>query len=75
MLSEKRVITPRRTIEQIKHCVEDALSAFINNEDARCVFDDLDQARKLIDIVIKDTIFPMAKGAGRQRGRDEEGAR
>jgi len=65
MISDKRLITPRRTLEQIKHCVEEAISIYENSEDARCALDDLLQAQELISKVIKDTALPMAKDRDR----------
>jgi len=65
MISENRLITPRRTLEQIKHCIEEAISVWENKEDVRCAWDDLLQAQKLIDAVIKDPIYSMAKGYDR----------
>jgi len=53
---------PRRTLEQICHCVYEALSAHSNNEDSRCIVDDLDQARRLIEQIMP-MFLSMAKGA------------
>lgn len=41
-------VTVRRNLEQIKHCVEEALSIVIHREDPRHALDDLEQARQLI---------------------------
>lgn len=59
----KRLTSIRRTLEQIVHCAEEALSAHSAKEDPRHVRDDLDQARQLIDHALK-TYGPMARGAG-----------
>lgn len=50
---DDRRITTRRTVQQIKHCVEEALAIIERNEDARCAVDDLDQAGALIAQVLK----------------------
>jgi hypothetical protein len=62
--SDMRITTIRRTLEQIVHCAEEALSAYSNREDPRHVRDDLMQARDLIDHALK-TVAAEAKGAGR----------
>lgn len=48
MKNERRV-TLRRTIQQVKHCVEEALSVVERDEDIRCALDDLDQAEALLE--------------------------
>jgi hypothetical protein len=50
-----RNVTLRRTLEQIVHCCEEALSVEMNDEDLRCAVDDLSQARNLI----VDTALPQ----------------
>ena len=59
-----KITTIRRTLQQIVHCAEEALSAHMNDEDARHVRDDLVQARELIDLALK-TVSSMARGAER----------
>jgi hypothetical protein len=63
MLSDKRLIQPRRTLQQIKHCVEEALSVIENKEDPRCAYDDLIAAQDLIAHILKTVIVPMAMGS------------
>jgi hypothetical protein len=67
-----RVTAPRRTMQQIIHCCVEALSAWEHNEDPRHIRDDLDQARQLIDIVLR-TVSPMAAGAKRADVDGDEG--
>lgn len=62
-MSDDRETTIRRTLEQIVHCAQEALSAFQASEDPRHVRDDLHQARELIDHAMK-TIGPMARAKG-----------
>jgi hypothetical protein len=61
-MSDDRLTTPRRTLQQIVHCTEEALSAHENREDPRHVVDDLVQAKQLIDHALK-TFLPQARGA------------
>jgi hypothetical protein len=42
-----RDVSIRRTLEQLVHCCEEALSVVMNDNDLRCALDDLDQADKL----------------------------
>ena len=48
-MGEERNVTLRRTIQQAKHCVEEALSVVERSEDHRSAVDDLKQARLLIE--------------------------
>jgi len=59
---DDRIIMPRITLEQIKHCIQESLSAHLNDEDPRCIVDDLNQAKKLIENIMP-TFLSMAKGA------------
>lgn len=52
-MAERPLTTPRRTMQQIKHCVGEALSAYEMREDPQHVLADLQQARELLDVVIK----------------------
>lgn len=49
-----RNVTTRRTVQQIKHCVEEALSIIERAEDLRCAHDDLRQAYELTAKVLAD---------------------
>lgn len=49
-----RTVTTRRTIQQIKHCVEEALSIVEKGEDRDCAIDDLKHARGLIDVALEN---------------------
>jgi hypothetical protein len=51
-------------MEQLVHSAQEALSAYTNGEDARCVFDDLVSVQLLLEHVLK-SIHPMAKGLDR----------
>lgn len=59
-MSDDRLTTPRRTLQQVVHCAEEALSAHENNEDPRHVVDDLTQAKQLIEHALK-TFLPQAQ--------------
>lgn len=50
MGSKNRDVTVRRNLQQVKHCVEEALSVVENGEDRECALDDLQQAMLLIDV-------------------------
>jgi hypothetical protein len=65
-----KIVTPRRLAQQIVHCATEALSAIEHKEDPRHVVADLNQARQLIDEVLK-TYGSMARGAA--RGDPDEG--
>ncbi len=52
-MTDERVITTRRTIQQIVHCAEEALGVIEREEDIRCAIDDLNQARELIDTALR----------------------
>lgn len=51
-LGDEREVTVRRTLEQVVHCAQEALSIVENTEDGRCAVDDLLQARDLIDVAV-----------------------
>ncbi len=53
MTNPKNVATLRRNIEQAKHCLEEALSVVVHEEDIERAVDDLDQARLLVDEIIE----------------------
>lgn len=50
-------VTLRRTVEQVKHCLEEALSVIEREEDLRGALDDVSQAQALLE----DTIVPNLK--------------
>jgi hypothetical protein len=50
---DDREVTTRRTLEQIVHTAQEALSTFQAKEDLRCVVDDLHHAKGLIDHALK----------------------
>ena len=52
-MGNDRNVSMRRTLEQAKHCVEEALSVVERGEDSRCALDDLAQAGELIGVVRK----------------------
>jgi hypothetical protein len=54
-----RLITPRRILQQIVHCCNEALSVYENDEDIRNCLDDLNDARDLINFIITDRILPQ----------------
>ena len=45
---DDRRVTLRRTLEQVLHCVEEALSVVEHGEDARLARDDVEQASTLL---------------------------
>lgn len=51
-MPEPKPVTPRRTMQQIKHCVEEALAAYEAQEDPAHVLADLQQAGELINTVV-----------------------
>lgn len=53
-MKQDRQVTLRRMIQQVKHCVEEALSVVERSEDTRCAIDDLEQADMLIEKCIAD---------------------
>lgn len=53
MSKPMRDVSLRRTIQQVGHCVAEALSVVEKGEDRRCAIDDLEQARQLIDVALK----------------------
>lgn len=44
--------TLRRTLEQAKHCVEEALSVVMNDEAPKSAIEDVEQARELLGDVL-----------------------
>jgi len=48
-----RTVSLRRSVQQAKHCVQEALDAIGHGEDAGCAIDDLEQAKLLIDECLK----------------------
>ncbi len=58
-MAERLFTTPRRSMQQIIHCVEEALAAHEADEQSGHVIADLEQASELIDRVI--TTFKSGK--------------
>ena len=54
---ENRTVTLRRTLQQMLHCVDEALSIVENNEDPRCALDDLEQA----EVLLRDNVRPALR--------------
>jgi hypothetical protein len=54
-MSDYRVITIRRTLEQIVHTAQEALSVYEHGEDPSCCLDDLGALQE-ITFAVKDTI-------------------
>lgn len=67
MPDDNRLTTLRRNMQQIVHCAQEALSAHEHGEDPRHCMEDLQQARQLIDHVLK-SVVPWARGAARGTG-------
>jgi hypothetical protein len=67
-VKDNRLTQPRRRMEQIIHCCQEALSAYEHHEDPRHVRDDLLQARELIGRVLA-SIEAQARGAARGEPR------
>ncbi len=63
-----RLVTLRRRLEQIKHCVKEAISVMERREDARCAADDLEQALSLLEQVL-----PEVKSQARGWQKSSEG--
>jgi len=70
MPTQPRDVTLRRTVEQVKHCVEEALSVIERSEDSRCALDDLQQAAQLLTErvipTLKAAITPIAGASSRR---------
>ena len=60
---DDRRVTLRRTLEQVLHCVEEALSVVEHGEDARSARDDVEQAVSLLQDKVKDDLVVLV---GRQ---------
>jgi len=54
-----KTITVRRSLEQVKHCVEEALSVWENEESTECAYEDAEQAY----VLLRDVILPKLKAA------------
>ncbi len=67
-MTDERVITTRRTIQQIVHCAEEALGVIEREEDIRCAIDDLNQARELIDTAQDPRPEGHGEGTDRTKG-------
>lgn len=52
MSGADRNVTLRRHLEQARHCVEEALSVVLREEDPKCAVDDCEQAVALLGNVI-----------------------
>lgn len=61
MPSENRNVTLRRTIQQVIHCLEEAESVLGYDEDPRCAADDIDQAQRLIEQVVKPGVSKIVR--------------
>jgi hypothetical protein len=48
MCQVKRVATTRRTLEQVGHCVAEALSVLADHEQTQLAVDDIEQATALL---------------------------
>ena len=53
---DDRRVTLRRTLEQVLHCIEEALSVVEHGEDARSARDDVEQATSLLQGKVKDDL-------------------
>lgn len=51
-MTDRLLTTPRRSMQQIIHCVEEALAAQEADEQQGHVLADLQQARELLDVTI-----------------------
>jgi hypothetical protein len=69
MGNQERNVSLRRNVEQVGHCVAEALSVLNNDEDVRCAVDDLEQAKSLIETVLPKLRekIPTSYGAMRSR--------
>lgn len=53
-MKNDRNVTLRRMVQQVGHCVAEALSVIERDEDTRCAIDDLQQAELLIEKCLQD---------------------
>jgi hypothetical protein len=51
-----RSVTLRRTLEQAQHCVDEALSVVLHDEDMQCAVDDVHQAIELLRGKVMDDL-------------------
>lgn len=64
-MSDDRVVSLRRMLQQTVHHAQEALSSDENNEDPRHVVDDLRKAQRLIDRVLKIYTAVASGAAGK----------
>jgi len=62
-VGDDRVISLRRSLQQVKHCIEEALAVVTYGEDLRSALDDLGAAQEIL-AVVKKRLFEHVK-AGR----------
>lgn len=55
-MSDYRVITIRRTLEQIVNTAQEALSVYENGEDLNCCLDDLETLQE-VTVLVKERLF------------------
>lgn len=60
---DDRTVTLRRTIEQARDCVSEALSVIEHDEDPRCALDDVVQAAQLLRGKVSDEIVQLIETA------------
>jgi len=80
MTKKDRRVTLRRTLEQARHCVQEALSVVEHGEDVRCAADDVDAAVALLTGKVHDELRELVAdqtlAAKREhRSSDEEDER
>jgi hypothetical protein len=62
-MQEERTVTLRRSLEQVIHCCQEALSVIVNKEDINCAIDDIYQAKELLKgKVIRDLVIMKNDG-------------
>lgn len=56
-MANDREVTLRRTLQQVGHCIDEALSVLEHSEDLECAVDDIEQAVA----ILQDRALPMLK--------------
>lgn len=68
-MGSRRLVSIRRRLQQVKHCVEEALEVVERKEDVRCAADDLLHAQELLKNVLPEI---QAQARGWDRGSADD---
>jgi hypothetical protein len=60
---DNRDVSLRRSLEQARHCVQEALSVVSRSEDPRCAMDDVIQAAQLLRGKISEELVQLIEEA------------